>query len=89
MIPKGWISSLKFADFRILSFATVFHSVGFGMDNVVLGWLVFELTDSPFMVGLASALRMIPLFLLGIFSGVWLTATIGDYILKRRHLVVA
>ena len=84
MIPRGWISSLKFADFRVLSFATVFHSVGFGMDNVVLGWLVFELTDSPFMVGLASALRMIPLFVLGIFSGV-----LADSNDRRLYLKVA
>ena len=70
MISKGWKASLEFADFRVLSFATVFHSVGFGMDNVLLGWLVFELTDSPFMVGLAAALRMTPLFILGVFSGV-------------------
>ena len=39
------------------------------MDNVALGWLVFELTSSPFMVGLAAALRMVPLFVLGVLSG--------------------
>ena len=39
------------------------------MDNVALGWLVYELTGDPFMVGVAAGLRMIPLFLLGVVSG--------------------
>jgi len=47
----------------------VCQSAGFGMDNVALGWLVYELTGDPFMVGVAAGLRMIPLFLLGIVSG--------------------
>ena len=81
MIPKGWRTSLQYSDFRVLSLASALHSVGFGMDNVVLGWLVFELTDSPFMVGLSAALRMVPLFLLGVFSGV-----LADSNDRRLHL---
>ena len=70
MISKSWKDALLFSDFRALSYATLVYSVGSGMEHVVLGWLVFELTDSPLMVGLASALRMVPLFVLGIFSGI-------------------
>ena len=81
MIPKGWRTSLQYSDFRVLSLASALHSVGFGMDNVVLGWLVFELTDSPVMVGLSAALRMVPLFLLGVFSGV-----LADSNDRRLHL---
>ena len=81
MIPKGWGTSLQYSDFRVLSLASALHSVGFGMDNVVLGWLVFELTDSPVMVGLSAALRMVPLFLLGVFSGV-----LADSNDRRLHL---
>ena len=65
----SWKSALKYKDFRFLWVATACQSVGFGMDNVALGWLVFELTSSPFMVGLAAALRMVPLFVLGVLSG--------------------
>jgi len=39
------------------------------MEQVGLGWLVFEITDSPFMVGVSSAARMAPFFFLGILSG--------------------
>ncbi len=40
-----------------------------GMEQVALGWLVLQMTDSPFMVGVASAARMAPFFFLGIISG--------------------
>ena len=39
------------------------------MEQVALGWLVFEITDSPFMLGVAAAARMAPFFFLGILSG--------------------
>jgi len=61
--------------------STFFQSIGFGMDNVALGWIVFEKTDSAFMVGLAAALRMVPLFLLGVFSGL-----IADNVERRIFL---
>ena len=61
--------------------STFFQSIGFGMDNVALGWIVFEKTDSAFMVGLAAALRMVPLFLLGVFSGL-----IADKVERRIFL---
>ncbi len=32
-------------------------------------WLVFDITDSAFLVGVTAAARMAPLFFLGIFSG--------------------
>lgn len=61
--------------------STFFQSAGFGMDSVALGWIVFEKTDSAFMVALLAALRMVPLFLLGIFSGL-----IADKVERRIFL---
>ncbi len=46
---------------------------------VALGWLVLELTDSPFMVGLVSAARLAPFLLVGIPAG-----AIADRV--RRHI---
>ena len=51
------------------------------MEQVAVGWLVFDLTGSPFMVGVAAAARMAPFFFLGIFSG-----AIADW-LDRRTLL--
>jgi MFS family permease len=38
-------------------------------ENVVLGWLTLELTNSPFMVGAALGMRMLPLFFVGVPAG--------------------
>ena len=64
-----WKNILKIKDFQNLSFSTFSHWMGFGMEHVALGWLVVEMTDSPFMVGVAMAIRMLPMFLFGVFSG--------------------
>ena len=70
--------ALKLRDFKLLIIATFFGSVTRG-ENVVLGWLVLELTDSPFMVGMAMAIRHAPAFFLGITAG-----TISDVIDRRK-----
>ncbi len=48
-------------------------------ETVALGWLVLELTDSPFMVGVSMALRLAPNFILGIPAG-----AIADSADRRR-----
>ncbi len=66
---RGWAASFRRRDFRFLWAATVAQSVGMGMEFVALGWIVFELTNSPFLVGVSSAARMAPFFFLGLVSG--------------------
>ena len=66
---SGWAASFSYRDFRVLWFSTVVQSVGMGMEFVALGWLVLDMTGSPFLVGVASAARMAPFFFLGIVSG--------------------
>ena len=39
------------------------------MKNVAQGWLLFELTDSPFILGLFSLLRTIMLFCFFLLGG--------------------
>jgi len=51
------------------------------MERVAVGWLVYDLTGSPFMLGVAAAARMAPFFFLGILSG-----AIADW-LERRTLL--
>ena len=73
--------ALRFHDFRLLWISGLFNSTGFIGEQVVLGWLVYELTDSPFMVGTALALRMAPFMLLGAVAG-----AVAD-IVDRRALL--
>ena len=63
--------------------ASFFDAIGFMGEQVVLSWLILDLTDDPFMVGVALALRMAPLFFLGIPAG-----TIADMV-DRRLLIRA
>ena len=45
------------------------YALGMGMEFVTVGWLVLELTDSPFMVGVSTAARSAPYVVLGVLSG--------------------
>ena len=65
----GWARSFHHRDYRLLWGATLIHYMGVGMEQMTLGWLVFEITDSPFMVGVAASANMAPFFLFGVLSG--------------------
>ena len=52
------------------------------MENVAVGWLIFDITGSPFMVGVAAAARMAPFFFLGLLSG-----AMSDRLDRRKFLI--
>src|SRR5262245_53181618 len=74
---------LRVADFRALTAAVVLNSAGMMGETVVLGWLTLELTNSPFLVGLAMGARAIPLFFVGVPAGV-----LADRLPRHRVLVM-
>jgi MFS family permease len=53
------------------------------MQVVAQGWLVLELTDSPFYVGLVSALGSLPILFLTLWGGV-----VADRVHRRRALII-
>jgi MFS family permease len=75
--------SLGNRDFRLLFQGNAVTSVGFWMQQVALGWLVLDLTDSPFYLGLASFARSIPMLVVSPFGGV-----LADR-LDRRFLIIS
>ena len=77
----AWAFPFQSRDFRLLSVSILLYSVGNGMEQVAVGWLVFELTGSAFMIGVASAARMAPFFFLGILSG-----TLSDRLERKAFL---
>lgn len=81
---RGALSPLTIPDFRRLLTGTVLWWQCFHMEMVVLGWLVFDLTNSPWMVSLVSFCRTLPLLLMGLFSG-----PIIDYFGRRRAVIAA
>ncbi len=72
---------LQFRDFRVLWPATMAMSMGFWMQQLTLGWLVLQMSDSAFWVGAAEAARLAPFLLFGLVAG-----TIADR-LERRILL--
>lgn len=73
------LAVLRYRDFRLLCASSVFDSIGHMGENVVLGWTILSITDSPLMVGLGLGLRSAPSFFLGVIAG-----AVVDAIDRRR-----
>lgn len=63
----GWMP--REPDALILWLSTAVSQLSFGMQQVVLGWVVLAMTDSSAMVGVAFALRMAPNLVVGFAAG--------------------
>jgi MFS family permease len=81
---QGAFSILNNVDYRRLLAGTVIWWQCFFMEMVVLGWLVFDLSNSARMVSLVGFCRTLPLLLVGLFSG-----PIIDYFGRRRVVIAA
>jgi MFS family permease len=71
--------AMQFRDFRLLVTASLFDGMAFIGESVILGWVILEMTDSPFMVGVAMSIRHAPAFFLGLVGG-----TIADIVDRRK-----
>jgi MFS family permease len=73
----------RLRDFRCLVASMLLNSVGMMGEVVVLGWVSLELTNSPFLVGVAMSMRALPLFFVGAPAG-----ALADRVSRRRLLMV-
>jgi MFS family permease len=74
-------SSLKVKYFRIYWLGMFVSLIGTNMQFVAQGWLVFQLTNSAFLLGVVGFLGAIPVFVLSLFGGV-----LADRVNKRSIL---
>jgi predicted MFS family arabinose efflux permease len=74
--------AFQYRDFRLLWFGACTSSVGTWMQEVAQAWLVLELTNSPFLLGLDAFLGDIPIFLFSLVGGV-----VADRIDRRKVLL--
>ncbi|HEU4438734.1 MAG TPA: MFS transporter [Methylomirabilota bacterium] len=81
-VPSSFVSILREGAYRRLWCSGLCLNGARWMDLVLLGWLAFQLTDSPFMVGLAAFARSAPLMVLGPFTGI-----LADRMHRGRVLV--
>ena len=74
--------AFQYRDFRLLWAGACTSSIGTWMQAVAQSWLVFEISRSPFYLGLTAFLGDIPIFLFSLVGGV-----IADRV-DRRHLLL-
>src|SRR5437870_13385191 len=75
--------ALAHRNFRLFFLGQGVSLIGTWMQNVAQGWLVLELTNSPFYVGLVSALGSLGVLAFTLYAGV-----IADRTDKRRTVVI-
>ena len=86
----GWLGrihtfdSLRIRDYRLLWLGQLDTSLGQWMDSISRGYLIYHITSSPIQLGLAAAMRGIPLFLFGIVAG-----ALADRSGRKTQLIVA
>ena len=75
-------SSLKVKYFRVYWLGMLVSLIGTCIQSVAQSWLVFQLTNSAFLLGLVGFLGSIPIFVLSLFGGV-----LADRVNKRNILI--
>jgi MFS family permease len=64
------LGALRHRNFQLFVGGQFVSLIGTWMQTVALGWVVLELTDSPFQVGLVSTLGALPVLLFTLWGGV-------------------
>jgi MFS family permease len=76
------LGALTHRNFRLFFLGQGISLIGTWMQSVALGWLVLELTNSAFAVGLNQALRSLGVLVFTLYAG-----TVVDRVEKRRLIV--
>lgn len=74
--------SFKYRNFRLFFFGQLVSVIGSWMQATAQGWLVLKITDSPFKLGLLSAVQFLPALFLSLYAGV-----IIDKFSKKKILI--
>ncbi len=76
--------ALKYRNYRLFLVGQLTSLSGTWMQRVAQGWLVYQLTDSAFALGLVGFATRVPVLFLSLFAGV-----LADRVDKRRILVAS
>jgi MFS family permease len=74
--------ALRHRNYRLFFAGQAVSLVGTWMQQVAQAWLILELTNDPFMLGLVTAAAFLPVLVLGLFGGL-----VADALPKRRTLI--
>jgi MFS family permease len=68
---KQTLRALRYRNYRLFFSGQSLSLIGTWMQQVALGWLVYRMTDSAFLLGLVGFSSQIPTFILASFAGVF------------------
>src|SRR4051812_21859366 len=83
-LRSGIFRSLQYPNYRLLLYGQMATSSANWMEQVSRGWLVYDMTGSPLLLGLVQASRAVPLLFFGLIGGV-----LADRFDRKRQLVLA
>lgn len=83
MTSARGLRAFRHYNYRIYFFGQLISLVGTWMQQVAQGWLVLQLTNDPFWLGLVAVAQFGPVLVLGLFGGL-----IADQLPKRPTLIV-
>jgi MFS family permease len=75
--------ALRYRNYRLFFSGQGISLIGTWMQQIALGWLVYRLTDSAFLLGLVGFSSQIPTFILASFAGVF-----ADRYNKHKIIIV-
>jgi MFS family permease len=75
--------ALRHRDFRLFWTGNFLSNIGTWMQNIAAGWLVLQLTNSAFWLGVVGFSSSFPILLFALIGGV-----IADHVNKRKLLMI-
>jgi MFS family permease len=80
----GTFAALRHRAFRLLWAGQAATAMAMWMDQVVRGWLIYELTNSPVQLGLVHGVQAIPILVLSPIAG-----SVADRYPRKQQVMVA
>lgn len=80
---RGWFRALRHREYRVFWTGNFVSNIGSWMQNVAQGWLVLQITNSPFWLGLVGFAQQMPALVFSLLGGV-----IADRTSRRRMLLI-
>jgi MFS family permease len=76
--------AMRHPEYRLLWIGNVFSSMATWMDQVTRGWLIYELTNSSFQLGLVRGVQALPILLLSPIAG-----STADRYSRKAQIMIA
>ena len=75
--------SLAHRNYRLFFVGQLVSLIGTWMQAMAQAWLVYEITGSPFKLGIVAALQFLPVLIFGLFMGVFV-----DRFHKKKIIII-